>query len=420
MKDREFTVHDTFLQEEDFPRLVTSSDGVGSVEAQPAAGLPTVTSSWNPDLPWETLSAMIQGRSSIDLTAMPPANRTEAYDLIYNYGFDLNHPDDKAEMDGYFSEAVRFIEHRFLSPEIDWAAYGEPLPPASRIPASVAAACDVLALIMTASQPEHPDRPWACALLKVIHTLVYIRNSPLYKYHAQAGETILRRFRDVIPVRPDGTLIMLGKNGRQLPLAAFEAKHYKPRESILIKLLCKKENVAENVWDLVGVRLVTFHPAQAILAVDILREQKVILFPNVIPSRSRNTLIDFNHFRQLYEKELKQARLGRRSMDSLQALFETDDFILPDETHAAQNPLSSPRYRSLHITCRQLLRIPSAPGSGPDTRFAFPYEVQILDQANYLDSKVGHGAHANYKLRQLFAARNRVLGVLLSPSKPKS
>lgn len=366
------------------------------------------------DLPWETLSAMIQGRSSIDLTLMPSITRTEAQELVYNYGFDLDHPEDKAEMEGYFAEAVRFIEHRFLTPSVDWAANNEPLPPTDRVPASVASHCNVIELIMAASNPEHPQRPWACALLKVIHTLVYIRNSPLYKYHAQAGETILGRFRDVIQSQPDGSIMMQGKEGRQLPLFAFEAKHYKPRESILIKLLCKKENVAENVWDLVGVRLVTFHPAQAILAVDILREQKVILFPNVVPSRSRNTLIDFDHFRQMYEDQLAQVNAGKLDKASLNALFETDAFLLPNETHSAQNPLSSPKYRSLHITCRQLLRIPSATGSGADNRFAFPYEVQVLDKANYLDSKVGHGAHTNYKLRQLFAARTRVLGKLLS------
>jgi len=74
--------------------------------------------------------------------------------------------------------------------------------------------------------------------------------------------------------------------------------------------------------------------------------------------------------------------------------------------------LSSPQYRSLHITCRQLLRLKSGDGS-TETRFAFPYEVQILDKVSYLNSKVGQGAHASYKQRQLFAARRRVLGSLL-------
>jgi uncharacterized protein (TIGR04562 family) len=367
------------------------------------------------ELPWEVLSAMIQGKSSIDLTSMPVYSREQAISMVYNYGFDLNLPEDRAEIEAYFVEAVNFIEYRFLNPGLDWQSLGEPVSPMEHIPKAVSSSRDVIDLLMLASQKDHPHRPWACALLKVIHTLVYIQNSPLYKYHAQASETILSRFREVLHPDEEGTVTLKGQlNNRELKLYAFEAKHHKPRESILIKLLCKKENVAENVWDLVGVRLVTFHPAEAILAVDILRENKIILFPNVIPSRSRNTLIDFNHFREMYESNLTAYKQGRINLAEMQRLFETDAFVTPSETHSDQNPLSSPQYRSLHITCRQLLRVKSGEGMG-ETRFAFPYEVQVLDKASYLNSKVGQGAHASYKQRQLFAARRRVLGSLLAP-----
>lgn len=365
-----------------------------------------------PDMPWEALSAMIQGKSSIDLTAMPVYNREEAIEMVYNYGFDLDIPEDVAEMEGYFVEAVNFIEHRFLTSSFNWTDHGEPDSPLGKIPLSVTSSRNVVDLLLLAAQKDHPHRLWACAILKVIHTLVYIQNSPLYKYHAQASDTILSRFRQVLLPEDDGTVLLMGNHNRRLRLYAFEAKHHKPRESILIKLLCKKENVAENVWDLVGVRLVTFHPAQSILAVDILREQKVILFPNVIPSRSRNTLVDFEGFRNLYEAQLAEYKLGKCSLERLQKLFETDLLNSPTEIHANQNPLSSEKYHSMHITCRQLLRIQS-PGGSVETRFAFPYELQILDKASYLDSKVGHGAHASYKQRQLFAARRRVLGGLL-------
>jgi uncharacterized protein (TIGR04562 family) len=376
---------------------------VGNLSLEEASGL---------ELPWEVLSAMIQGRSSIDLTTMPVYNREQAMSMIYNYGFDLTLPEDRAEMESYFIEAVNFIEHRFLHPGLDWVAHGEPPSPRENIPKSLSASRDVVELLLVASQKEHPHRLWACALLKVMHTLVYIQNSPLYKYHAQASETILSRFQSVLQPEKDGNVLLSGRHNRKLNLYTFEAKRHKPRESILIKLLCKKENVAENVWDLVGVRLVTFHPAEAILAVDILREAEIILFPNVIPSRSRNTLIDFAHFRELYERSLDGYKQGKVNLAEMQRLFETDEFQTPLESHADQNPLSSPQYRSLHITCRQLLRLKSGDGS-TETRFAFPYEVQILDKVSYLNSKVGQGAHASYKQRQLFAARRRVLGSLL-------
>jgi uncharacterized protein (TIGR04562 family) len=393
------------------PELALPGEG----NVQNLTSLSPLEPDWSLELPWESLAAMIQGRSSIDLTAMPITSREEAEELVAIYGFDLNQANDRIEMDGYLNEAIRFIEHRFLSRAVDWCAHGESAPLAERIPIEVTQRRNVIDLLLMASQAKDPQRSWACALLKVIHTLVYIRNSPLYKYHSYASEIILKRFRDVLLPQPDGSVLLQGKDGHRLTLHSFEAKHYKPRESILIKLLCKKENVAENIWDLVGVRLVTFHAAEAILAVELLREQKIILFPNVVPSRSRNTLIDLNHFKELYENRLNDWRNGKTDFESLKALFQTDEFLLPEETHASQNPLSSAQYRSLHITCRQLLRIPAGIGgdSLPDTRFAFPYEVQILDQENYLLNKTGDGAHANYKLRQLFTARKRILGKLL-------
>ncbi|WP_303673400.1 TIGR04552 family protein [Vampirovibrio chlorellavorus] len=366
------------------------------------------------EMPWEVLGAMIQGRSSIDLTAMPVYTEEEAREFVASYGFDLDLPEDQAEMEAYFIEAVHFIEHRFLTRSVDWEALGEPVIPLEKIPLSVTANRNVLDLLLLASQPNHPNRPWACALLKVIHTLVYIQNSPLYKHHAQASEAILSRFREVLLPQGDGTILLKGRRARQLRLYAFEAKHHKPRESILIKLLCKKENVAENVWDLVGVRLVTFRPAEALLAVDILREQKVILFPNVIPSRSRNMLVDFEHLQALYEQALSEYQQGQRSLQSLQDFFQTADYVQPKEGPHNANPLSSPQYRSLHITCRHLLRVKSGAGH-TETRFAFPYEIQVLDKGSYLDSRIGDGAHAQYKQRQLIAARRRVMGPLLKP-----
>ena len=373
------------------------------------------------EMPWEALNAIIQGKSSIDLTAMPVTTRDEAFSLIYNYGFDLNHPEDVAEIEGYFIEAVNFIEHRFLTGTIEWAALGAAPPPVNKIPLAVRQSRDVLDLILMASQQDNPLRPWACALLKVIHTLVFIQNSPLYKYHHQASETILSRFREVLLPEADGSVMLQGQQ-RQLRLVAFEAKHHKPRESILIKLLCKKENVAENIWDLVGVRLITQHPAEAILAVDILREQKVLVFPNVIPSRSRNTLIDLAAFEAEYRALVDHFKLGEADGSDIQKLFETFP-ISPQEgsrgLNEGYNPLSSPRYRSLHITCRQLLRV-KAPNGLSETRFAFPYEIQIMDKDSFLDSKTGEGAHATYKMRQLVAARQRVLGSLLevTPAEP--
>lgn len=362
---------------------------------------------------WETLDSLILGRSSIDLTSMPTRTREEAYDLLYNYGYDINHPADKAELSALQHEAVSFINNRLLSPTINWSALGEPEAPAGSIPPHLLENADVVDLIMAASLGREPDCWWACAILKVAHTLSHIHNKPAHKYCEEASDMIVSRFHRILTPQPDGTYLLKGNGGLTLTLDGFETKYQKARESMLVKLLCKKENIAEDVWDLVGVRLITETPAEAILAIDILRQQKVIIFPNVIPSRSRNTLIDYDDFKIQYEKRLSDKRTGIAHFDSVADLFRalptkpanTDDF--------KDNTSSSPHYRSIHITCRHLLRV-KMPGTQEETRLTFPYEIQLMDRENYRQSQEGHSAHTMYKLKQLALARRRTLGLLLA------
>ncbi len=368
------------------------------------------------ELPWETLEAIILGKSSIDLTTMPTQDRSDAYNLVYHYGYDLDLLEDKQEVGQLYQEAIEFIEQRLLDPNVRWQDIGEPLSPVERIPSHITESRDMLDLIMTASQGPSPDRYWACSLLKVIHTLAHVHNKPFFKYFQEASDIILARFHNILTPQEDGSFLLQGSQ-HNLKLYGFETKYQKPRESILIKLLCKKENVAEDIWDLVGVRLITHHPAEAILAIDILREQKVLVFPNIIPSRSRNTLLDFNHFKEQYTLALGEYAAGRKTTEEMRRLFETLPIRPAEENAFKDNPSSSSFYRSIHITCRHLLRL-GGPEASQQTRFAFPYEIQIQDLASYLENKEGNSAHGMYKLKQLGAARRRVLGLLLSSKYP--
>jgi uncharacterized protein (TIGR04562 family) len=49
----------------------------------------------------------------------------------------------------------------------------------------------------------------------------------------------------------------------------------------------------------------------------------------------------------------------------------------------------------------------------PYYRFFFPYEIQIVDLETHRNNMEGQASHDTYKLRQLQAARKRVLGGLL-------
>lgn len=392
---------------------------------------PTITDPINPlevfELPWETLDAIIEGKSPIDLTSMPIKTREEAYDVIFNYGYDTCRKQDREDLGRLFQEAIGFIENRFLTSHVDWQEIGEPSIPVTEIPIHLKALTHIEDLILVASGGKKPDRQWACAILKVLHTLAHIHNNPTLKYFQEASDSIVSNFHKLLLPQPDGSFCLSDRDGRQINLYGFETKHKKPRESILIKLLCKKENVAEDVWDLVGVRLITHHPIDALLAIDILRSRKVILFSNIIPSRSRNTLLDFEKLRTDYEKKLSDIRRGQAAPDSVYDLLQTLSVRPPQTNDFRDNPSSLPDYRSIHMTCRYFLRLHTddtdleeLDGTDlhlqkypTDVRLAFPYEIQILDKHNFLENQDGKSAHTLYKRKQLVAARRRVLGPLL-------
>jgi uncharacterized protein (TIGR04562 family) len=293
-------------------------------------------------------------------------NRADAESLLASYGYDWQDPTQKAELVRFLEEAIHFIENRFLTP--DWQD-GCP----DRIPAPVRSQRDVLELLLSASTPT-PDRPWACAVLKVMHGLVHIHHHPTLPFTPVARERILSQFRAVI-----GSDNMLG----DLPLVAYQEKSLKSRDSLLLKILCKKETVADDIRDLMGVRLVTETAEDTLTALELLLKARLIVAPNIIPSRSRNTLIDWAYWQQ------------------------HATVLPPALAFSDHNPNSSESYRSIHITARQLIRF------GGVSLF-FPYEIQLLDRANYLESMVGDSAHQAYKRRKLTAARRRVLAGVLS------
>jgi uncharacterized protein (TIGR04562 family) len=114
------------------------------------------------------------------------------------------------------------------------------------------------------------------------------------------------------------------------------------------------------------------------------------------------------------------------------------------------NPHSATSYRSVQITCRQLITAPNPLFSwldkmdnpdeaGSDLRTLnpayrelkdlvsdwhsvkeereikafFPFEVQIMDSDAYSDTVSGTAAHVRYKMSQIRTARRRVLGEIL-------
>lgn len=369
------------------------------------------------DVPWDALKAIVGGKSAIDEPRIDINSLEGGQVLLESYGFDWTRPEHRAELETLRRQALLFIREDLLGPDLRL-----------EVPEWLEAETDVRQLMLNAAHRTSEQQLWSCAVLRVMHTIIHCHSYFNQRFGDEIREQILARFEP--HVRGHGDSLRLGDGSLAVPLTQFEVKHVKPWRSVTMKLLHKPENVAADIFDRVGIRLVTTERFDALLVMRYLRSHYVVLFANVKPSRSRNTLIDLDALRE-NQVMLDQLRASGRltAGQYLEALRDcVREMPYPEAVERPYNPFSAVQYHSIQFTCRQLIRIVEndatvlsgafpamgrASVQGGEVRFFFPYEVQILDQASFDVSRSGLAAHDVYKDRQRHVVRKRVLGRLL-------
>ncbi len=396
------------------------------------------------DFRWDVLDIIIGGKSSIDshegfqVTTYEDADR-----FLMSYGFDISNPIEAAECIGHFHEALNFIRRYFLAPENPDGLILE-------IPRKILELTNIQDLFLYASfaaPGQQRDtygiflKNWSCSILKIMHTITHIDQDLRVGYFAEIQKQILDRFYRLIQRDEHGALYF-GQgpdDPGKIPLIEFQTKPKKSRDSTLLKLLHKPENVADDIFDRVGIRFVTTKAIDALRMVDYLKEQMVVMPPNIKPSRSRNTLIDLESFRTALTEAVRALDSGEMTEEMFQKVVE--DAARPPVV-APDNPHSSEFYRSIQFTCRQLIKLRNPlyadlkelkavarkDTSGEDVpkmvdkldlknlqrdiRFFYPYEVQVVDIHSHEQNEQGRSSHSDYKKAQLQTAMRRVMGAL--------
>lgn len=379
---------------------------------------------------WEMMRLFLEGFSPIDLSGLALTDRSEAAEFLSRYGYDVCQPSEAQVVEEVQAEAVAFIE-RFLCPSVRDGDFDLEIPTFAR-------EGDVLDLLTWASSDGNPWRAaWSCALLRVMHTISHANRAVRVPHYDSVKDQVLGRFQSHIKER-DGKLT-LGSGPDAVPLEAVFFKEQKSRESLILKLLHKPRNVASEVYDRMGVKLVTPTKVEALLALKYLRKAHLVSVAQVTPGRSRNTLVDLDEFRSAYESLTRLALSpedeSQRDLEFVRQMQHRPQRETESVELRIENPFSATNFRSIQFTCRHLVKVPNPARAvldelrvkvdepellarlesehDPELMFYFPYEVQITDLENYLASLEGETSHSSYKRRQLQAARTRVLAAVL-------
>ena len=395
---------------------------------------------------WDSMELILNGKSALDSKFFTGSmvDESEVQNFLSGYGLNYDDPVARAELFGNFQEALAFIKRYFLK-EGDTDGLD------IKIPNSLYMITDIsdLFLLATGNAPnsDAEDTLWAGIILKVMHTILHVDKDLRSNYFSVIQTQIFDRFYKYIYRDSDNNLF-LGVKGEDngIPLVDYETKSKKTRDSVIIKLLHKAENVAEELFDRVGVRIITKERLDTLRVLKFLLEKFVVIPHNVKPSRSLNSMVNLEEFKLKHTNLLKTAiRKNMSEENFLKALQREarECSMIKDED---RNKHTSSSYQSIQFTCRHLIKyknpfladfnelrkaakeiqkekeaedilakkILSMDVSliSRDVRFFYPYEVQIVDEEAHRVNTEGEASHMDYKRSQLKTASKRLFGPL--------
>lgn len=396
---------------------------------------------------WHSLDILAAGASSIDVKQYLKLIKTkeEAESFLLAYGYDLSDPVQAAEIFGNYQEALQFIKKYFLKEGNQEDGLD------LTVPMIFYTITDVrdLFLIATRSSKEYSevDAVWAGIVLKVMNTILHLDKDLRHQYFKTIQTQIFDRFYKYI-YREDEALFLVDEQSKvKIPLCEFETKSKKARESIIIKLLHKRENVAEELFDRIGVRFITKSRFDCIRVLHFLHQNDIVMVNNIKPSRTQNTMVNLEKLQVEYKQLIKDSIANKLSEDAF--LDKANALMLScyDQPSDNRNKHTSKDYKAIHFTARQLIKYKNpfyqsfknlreeikdldcpeeirqkimdvdTRSVASELKFFYPFEVQITDEESHQKNTEGEASHQEYKRSQVQSALTRLFKPLLELEK---
>jgi uncharacterized protein (TIGR04552 family) len=219
----------------------------------------------------ERIRLILRGGSVIDWRRMHFQTRDEVDRFLRLCQIDTRRPHDEVWARTVLADAVEYLRRTFNY----------------RVADAVASPEEIHDLFLYASGvkglPRH--RRIACIVLKVMHVLQHIEGRDLM-HRLAVSEADLSELVTSHVLRVARLL-----EGKGLHVVEF-AHSIKTRESLITKLLAKKETVAAQIYDRTRFRIITKTRAD-LLPVLYFLTQHLFPFNFVVPGQTENTLVSF-------------------------------------------------------------------------------------------------------------------------------
>jgi uncharacterized protein (TIGR04552 family) len=323
---------------------------------------------------------LIRGGSVIDWHRLYFTDREQVDRFLRVHELDPDNRQDMARLEALREDAVEYLE-RHLGFDI-------PEEVAERIPARD--------LLLVASQ-KGKRRTHACVVLKVMHVLQHLAGRELLNQLAVSQDQVFQAVEDKVLQ----TVEEMKAAG--CAIVEFEWSRKEP-DSLVTKLLAKRDNIAAHVYDKLRFRMITHSEDEIVF---VLRElvQRLVPFNYVIPGESVNDIVDLQGF--------MERDSGLRT--HLPQLLDLSA-IAGDKRAPVINEFSGPSYRVVNFVAdlpvrmdRLLHRSPNEEQFAENGAVVFVLtEFQIVDARTAKANEIGENSHERYKERQITRVKARL------------
>lgn len=323
----------------------------------------------------EAMRLLLEGQSVIDWHRLSLTEDAQIDRFMRISGFDPDSVDDLNRLEDLRADAVEYCQRHL----------------GYRIPASVAEELPVHELVRLASSRGR-GQAYACVVLKVMHVMHHLAGRELSSKLPVSTDQIFRLVeRKVVDV-------IDALRGAGAPIVEFSWSR-KEHDSVVTKLLAKRDTIAADIYDKIRFRLVTKSRAD-IAAVMVELSRRLLPFNYVIPGESHNSLLALD---DLLSSVPSLARLKERLAGAR-------------HSEAGQNEFSGKGYRAVNFVADLPIRMDAATLSlAPtddgrdlgDIIFVLT-EFQIVDAETARTNELGDSSHVEYKARQHERVKQRL------------
>ncbi len=275
-----------------------------------------------------------------------------------------------------------------------------------RVAAPVSDPDEIHDLFLYASGAKEPKkyRKIACIVLKVMHVIQHIEGRDLlFKLAVSEAELAQLVTEKVMAVCDDMKL-------KGMPVVEF-SDSIKTRESIITKLIAKRESVAAQIYDRTRFRIIVKERKDVLPALYFLT-QRLVPFNFVVPTQTENSLFNFKSLLAEYP------HFGRYAKD----LHLDLDYEDREERRHRNNKFSGSSYKILNFVADVPIRLDAyLPAPEKDHRprkgrIALAMcEFQIADEEQANQNESGENSHERYKQRQREVVLKRLSRGLVVP-----